>query len=168
MPKHGFVSLPPKQRDLDRVPLWLGQPGKHGFGYAVQQIPQSAEGQLGFRLCRPARQRPVALPGDARQRLTPERGLADACRAVDHAADRAVIRCLEDGGQFDQLPVAADKAVQCWAPVLPLTQPAHCVSLARSRRDGSYCARIAVRWRYRAMVNIAVRPSIPANRACNV
>ena len=54
------------------------------------------------------------------------------------------------------------------APIFPLGQPAHCVPLARSRRDIVTVREIAVRYRYRAMVNIAVRPSIPANRACNV
>ena len=36
---------------------------------------------------------------------------------------------VEDGGQFDQFPITADEAVRRGAPVLSLTEPAHCVPL---------------------------------------
>jgi phosphoglycerate dehydrogenase-like enzyme len=73
-----------EQRDIERMPLWLGERGQDILADGLEHIGKGREGECGLRPGRPAAQGCVSGLAGQPQRLAPERRLPDAGDALQH------------------------------------------------------------------------------------
>ncbi len=101
-------GLPPQERHLERVTLWLGELAQDLVRYLGEQIAERSVGELRLRLDGSTRQHPVRAGSGSRKALLPEHRLADPDLTLQQDGGRAALDVAQEPVETAQLRCAAD------------------------------------------------------------
>jgi hypothetical protein len=102
--------LASQQSHLERAPLGVGELREHVVECRVEEIAEGRERQVGLRLCRSCREdHGVVSPSGHRQRLVPQRRLADPGLALEDQRSRSFGDPLEARGNNRELGLPTDE-----------------------------------------------------------